>query len=67
MSNEKIAVKRVRRPADYQLHVILDHKEVLEICVALDNSSTVLDEDTQLALRSEFRDALATLEKRLNK
>ena len=65
--NDKISVKRVRRPADYQLHVVLDHEEVTLINEALDSYKEKCEEDLLVELSTKFNDALATLGQRLKK
>ena len=65
--NDKISIKRVRRPADYQLHVVLDHEEVVEINAALDAATAHSSNELLLELQSKFNSALATLGERLKK
>ena len=64
--NEKVQIKRVRRPADYQLHLVLDHEEVVVICAALE-AFPADDNELGLELRDKFNNALATLGERLKK
>ena len=70
--SKKSEVKRVRRPADYQLHTVMDYDEVHAVYLALSYYLDSYPEDSKdkvvfVGLFENFQRALEELDKRLKK